>query len=288
MDILINGRQLADAAFRDIESFFFHAEKFSVRREFNSEMRGHAACTGEGTHQRIRLSRDFCDNLINNLDDYIFSLLVVSHELAHYLSFHNTHKDIDSRDSVALEARADNFGGTICITLITFGRATLQLLKRLDPLLTQRSLVHAIGSATGRAYNTLFLTNTSNGYPHAVHRALSMICGYLSFFNRYYGHLPEKWTTWFILTTIRASGIDLHQVGNGILEEADFITKKTYDIHHELQIQQPFMIGGMKPVFGLLLISNFQQSLDQQTVHKEKLDKMIERFEIFSATSFAE
>jgi hypothetical protein len=283
----VTGRELATAAFEDLESFFFHSSKFSVRREFDQGIQTPAKIIGSGDSTRIQLSNDLCNHEHDSLSDLMFTMLVVCHELAHYLNFHNHHRDRDRADTVAIEARADNYGAQIFATLITFGKRTKSVTRRLTPDLNQKILTENIGTAIGRLYTDLYAPNPSPSYPNPAHRAAATMAGLLSFFNRYFGYLPETWTIWFTGTIVQKSGIAertrLEDAANGSEE----IFQRIQEIHQPLQESEPLMRHGVKPPFGLFLYSNFQQTPEERSTHQARLTSMIEEFDIFNPNATA-
>lgn len=280
--ISITGRKLATAAFEDLESFFFKSSKFSVRREFDKGIWTSAKIIGSGDSARIQLSKELCDHQHDSLPDFIFTMLVVCHELAHYLNFHNHHKDRDRTDTIAIEARADNYGAQIFATLITFGKRTKAIASILAPELDQKLLTESIGLAIGKLYTDIYSQNPNPSYPNPVHRAASSMAGLLSFFNRYFGHLPETWSTWFLITIVRKSKFAEQTNIENASHRLEEIIQRIHEIHRSIQANEPLMRHGAKPPFGLFLYSNFQQTLGERAVHQARLANMIEQFKIFN------
>lgn len=285
--VIVTGRELATAAFEDLESFFFHSSKFSVRREFDKGIQTPAKIIGSGGSTRIQLSNDLCNHEHDSLSKFVFTMLVVCHELAHYLNFHNHHCDRDREDTVAIEARADNYGAQIFATLITFGKRTKSLARKLTPDLNQKILTENIGIAIGRLYIDLYAPNPNPSYPNPAHRAAATIAGLLSFFNRYFGHLPEAWTIWFTGTLVKKSEIAERTRLENATNRPEEITQRIQEIHQRLQESEPLMRHGVKPPFGLFLYSNFQQTPEERSTHQARLTSMIEQFEIFNPNAAA-
>lgn len=203
---IISGKSLAESIFQDVERFFYYSKKFRIRRAYDSNMRGHAACAGSGKTMTVRLSSDFCGHNIKNLENLFLSSFVICHEIAHYINFHNTHTDRDNSDSVAIEARADNLGAMVFMVVITLGSETRNLISYFTDHKNGNYLIPYIGKALGTLYSTIFLPNASNKYPEPIHRVRVMVCGFLSFFRRYFGDLPEIFTINFILEILRGRG----------------------------------------------------------------------------------
>jgi len=66
---------------------------------------------------------------VQSVDDAMFFLIIIGHELAHYVNKHLAHTDESKIDSVAIEGWADFFGARIMFTLITYGNQTALLRK---------------------------------------------------------------------------------------------------------------------------------------------------------------
>lgn len=271
----LSGRHIAESAFSDIESFFYHSAKFRVRREYGqSNMKSHAMCSGSGESMRIRLSRDFCEFQVASISDCMFMLIVLSHELAHYLNNHNSHADREKLDSIAIEARADHFGAQIFMTLLTFGNKTKNNIKYYQSDMTQKALVGAIAVAINDAYEKLFKPSKSSMYPEPEHRAMLLIVGCLSFFNRYFRPLPEEFAVWFLITVIRVARFVQDTCGEKQLADGEVIQNRIHEIHSEIESKAKFCLDGVKFVYGYFLSANFDQTAEERKAYKEKLAKM--------------
>lgn len=272
----LSGKQIAESAFSDIESFFYHSAKFSVRREYGqSNMKSHAMCSGSGEKMRIRLSQDFCEFQAASISDYMFMLIVLSHELAHYLNNHNSHSDKEELDSIAVEARADHFGAQIFMTLLTFGNKTQRSIKGYLSDKTQKARIEAIAVAINDAYEKLFEPSASGMYPNPEHRAMLLIVGCLSFFNRYFRPLPEGFAVSFVLTVIRVARFVQNTDAEKQLTDAEVIQNRIQEVHREIESNARFRLDGVKFVYGYFLSANFDQTVEERKSYKEKLDQMI-------------
>lgn len=280
----VTGYELADGAFSDLESFFFHSSKFKIKREMNVQgMRMHASYIGASQNSRIRLSKDFCDFEIDNLKDYFFCLLIVCHELAHYLNYHNSHKDSDEFDSLALEARADNFSGLIFFTLIIFGKNTNRMITNLAGGIEKKKYAQIIGASLRDIHDKIYVPNISDNYPSADHRIMLVICGFMTFFHRYYGVINEDWAVPLISNiAVGAKLNDLIKEDAGNISQAESIDERIRSIHRDLQIKNVFMIDGFKDIFGAILTTNFQQSPNEVAKHRSELRRKISNFSLFN------
>jgi hypothetical protein len=272
----LSGMQIAELAFSDIESFFYHSAKFRVRREYGqNNMKSHAMCSGSGEKMRIRLSQDFCEFQATSISDYMFMLIVLCHELAHYLNNHNSHADKEKLDSIAIEARADHFGAQIFMTILTFGNKTQKSIKDYQSDMTQKALFGAIAVAINDAYEKLFKPSASSMYPDPEHRTMLLIVGCLSFFNRYFRPLPEGFSMSFLITVIRVAKFVQNTDGEKQLSNGEVIQNRIHDVHREIESKARFRLEGVKFVYGYFLSSNFDQTVEERKAYKDKLDKMI-------------
>lgn len=278
----LSGKQIAESAFSDIESFFYHSAKFRVRREYSQgNMNSHALCSGSGDQMRIKLSQDFCRFQSASISDVMFMLIILCHELAHYLNNHNSHADKENLDSIAIEARADHYGAQIFMTLLTFGDNTRKSIKVYQSDITQKALIQAIAVAIKDAYEKLFKPSNSRMYPDPAHRANLLIVGCLSFFNRYFRPLPEAFAVSFLATVIRVAGFPLSTDGEKQIADGEIIQNNIQEIHKKIETEAKFNLDGVKLVYGYFLSSKFDQTVDERRAYREKLDKTIGGWSIF-------
>ena len=279
----MNGREIAESAFLDVESFFYHSAKFKVKREYGqNNMKSPAMCSGSGEKMRIRLSQDFCAFEVSSVSDYMFMLIILSHELAHYLNNHNHYNDKEKLDSIAIEARADHFGAQIFMTLITFGKNTQRDLKTYQEDMTQKALFEAIAVAFNDAYEKLFKPSESISYPDPEHRVMLLIVGCLSFFNRYFRPLPESFAVAFVTSAIKVASFIRNTDGEKQLSASKVIQERIHEIHHEIESQARFRLDGVKYFYGYFLSANFDQTNEDRKAYKAKLDKMVGSWSIMN------
>jgi len=281
--MVMNGRKIAESAFLDVENFFYHSAKFRVKKEYDqNRIKSHATCSGSADSMRIRLSQDFCAFEANSISDYLFILTILSHELAHYLNNHNSYKDKEHLDSIAIEARADHFGAQIFMTLLTFGKNTQRNLRAYELDMTQTALFEAIGEALNDAYEKLFKHAESRRYPDPENRVMLLIAGCLSFFNRYFSPLPEKFTVAFLTAVIRKASFVHNTDGEMQLTNGENIGIRIDEIHKKIESQAGFYLDGVKYFYGYFLSANFDQTIEDRKAHKAKLDKMIGSWSIMN------
>lgn len=290
----ISGRDLANAAFDDIESFFIEETKFRVNRELDTNAILHASCKGKGEKTRICLSKFFCDNQICTFSDFLTSLLVISHELAHYLNYHNEHSDRpDSKDKVAIEARADNFSAIIMHTILFFGDRTISLAKELRDGNGFNYLQTATGKAIRQVHDSFYKTNTSSNYPNATYRVYSVVAGGISFYYRwciFYNKLdPEmirRTALTYALNVMRGGKLTELNNSASAIDNTGEIQGAIFEIHANLQRNHIFMNSGLKQTPGFFLTSNFQKTEDERRAYQEYLEELIGMKEFASQTTY--
>jgi hypothetical protein len=282
----LNGKQIAASAFLDVENFFYHSAKFKIVKEYDQKnMVTHATCSGVENKMRIRLSQDLCCFEAVTIKDYIFVLIIVCHELAHYLNNHNSHRDSENLDSIAIEARADHFGAQILMTLLTFGNNTLRNIAKYQNILTQDILFKAISEAIKDIYDKVFSQGGAKKYPNPEHRAMLLIAGCLSFFNRFYRPLPESITLLFVLTAIRELNFPEYLYDEKQLSEGDIIQDRIHKIHQDILSRFKFKMDGLKYKYGYFLSANFDQTMEERQQYKQQLDNMIANWTILNSVS---
>ena len=269
----ISGRELAEAAFRDVESFVLPSEEFRIYRDLDvPNLLEAATFKSQGVDKWIRLSRDFCAKEMATQAEYCFSLFVVCHEIAHYLNQHNRHRDRDREDSVALEARADNYGAQLLLAIMTFGSHTNANLSASGFDITHRGRVDALGRALGDLYRQLFLQRHHRNYPNPDHRIFSIASGMVAFFYRFNGSITEEWVASFLYPLLKAGRLFTADV-DAAMAPAEQITERIFEVHRSLQETSPNL--AWRPDLAPILNSNFRTTPDQRRAHQEKLETMV-------------
>ena len=269
-------KDVVNALIKDFESFYYNSAKFKIRKEFDSSSRLLASCVGVAERKRIRFSKDFCDFEVKTTDDLFFVAIIVCHEIAHYLNSHSEHKDQESIDFTAFEIWADYFGARIFISSITFGSKMQMLIKRFNSVIDQDKIISSIGRAILDMYESIYLPTTDKKYPSAIERVLIFNAGSTSFFYRLYGELTPQFSTKFILTILKESGLtnkasEYHRSPDEELK----IQKKIIDMHKTLQGNDASITKGLKPEYYPFLTTNYIQSPQETKDNREKLYKQI-------------
>jgi hypothetical protein len=253
-----NGKFVADAILKDIESFFLSSAKFSIRREFNSLGRLPVSFKGRGDQARITLSKDFCEHKINNIDELFVEMIILCHEVAHYLNKHNEHKNINKIDVTAIEAWADYFGARIFLTAITYGKKCRALIQRFMITIEYDAVLCAIGRALSKMYQSIYLPNTDRRYLPAIERVGVFNAGVISFFYRLHGNLKPAWTIYVLRKLLNeANLVQIYAAHNTNWDNQEEITRISSEIHQAIQGIDIAITKGLKPCYVRFLVTNY-------------------------------
>ncbi|WP_290499445.1 hypothetical protein [Alcanivorax sp.] len=278
---MITGKNVADAVFLDLESFFFYASKFKVAREYTDQARENASYVGSGNNARIKMSGELRNYDANSLARVFLVAIVVCHECAHYLNRHNDFVDNDEMDFMAIENWADYFGARIFGVIITFGKNTQKIMKKIDPQLDQEMVLKEIGGALGDIYRHIYLQNTDPRYSPAIDRVRLFNAGFTSFFYRLFGELKPGFTVDVLLKIGRAASLS-DELGTKDVawDKQSAAAKKMGQIHQKIQGKQPAITLGLKPRYIPLLVTNYHLSGDEIKANKQILMNQVERIGI--------
>lgn len=181
----ITGQNLFEAVREDIETFFSLKKGFKVLAEFGGAK---ITCTGTGDRCRILLSSDFCKSEILDADRLHFSLLVICHELAHYLHKHNEHRDENNLETRSIEDWADFFGAKIMMSVITFGKKTREIYESFSENSNSGNRINSMGNALALLAATFYNIN-SEKYSNRLSRVGFSVAGINSFLDTYLGNI---------------------------------------------------------------------------------------------------
>lgn len=265
----IIGKEVANCAFLDIERAFQPSAGFRVRREWSVAMHSRVAFTGAGQASRIRVSQQVCDFQIQSLSDYFNVLLMVCHELAHYLNRHNDHQDASDQDSKALETWADFYGMRLFMYLTTFRTRTRQALMDQFGEPKQDVYLKAIGRSLSEVYQEIYLGSPSDRYPAPHERVLIVAAGVLSFFRRLYGELKPTWSMYVLLTILREDNL-LSRVGGHASDtsEHERIAALAMEIQTSLQGDERQITPGLKRLWEPLIGTGFGLTAEQVAANR--------------------
>ncbi|TMP59331.1 hypothetical protein CWB77_14035 [Pseudoalteromonas sp. S1610] len=266
----IKARTLIQSAILDMRSFFHKGKSPKFNVELGSRaMREHACFSGTQSKAKICFSKDFCSFPINTIDDYNFILMIVSHELAHYLHKHNEHKDSNTHDTKSIESYADFFGARILMTLITFGPNCRTHLLEIVPTPHSGKLLNSIGQALSRLAETIFDTK-SGMYSNRITRIGYCAAGITSFLDAYNQNFDYK-RSMDVLTRLYSQG----SLRDWIIDEKEAfhldedIVEKVNIIHNNIQGERPSITSGLKSDFLNFIDTSYQVEPKLRQLYKE-------------------
>lgn len=223
---------LINAIISDFESFFCDLK---VEKELFSSGLEHVSFKGSRNRCYIRFSKDFCNYEIDSKDKAFFYLIVISHELAHYLNKHHLIKTPEDYDNKLLESWADFYGGRITLTIYSFGK---NFLSRVESFISMESSMNdklgCLVSGINEFYDFI-KDDTSKRYFNPIERTYLIIGGFLSFWYRYHDYEFEGIYLIYFLKKINREIIESKfPVDVPTDEQFD----KLYSFHAEVQYNQ--------------------------------------------------
>ena len=264
----LTGKDVIQHAISDIEGLFKTSARVKIKIELNANQREHIMFSGSSSetgattnNARIRFSQDVCAMPIFSADDAMFLLVIICHEVAHYLNKHHRHIDDNDKavsDGKTIETWADFFGGLILMTIITSGKKTHTMLNKLGVDNDQNKMLESLGLAISRVYQAIYIPNISKHYLPPIQRVSVLLSSFTSFFKRLFNKFDPSWDA-YVLTTIlgHADLMDAY-----IQQEADFnelkvIRDQSISIHQTIQQQATAVTQGLKPKFEPILRTNY-------------------------------
>ena len=252
------------AAISDVESFYEKKYSFKVRYKLHEDDYSyqHASIYGAREKSFIRFSSDCCNKRVENIKDFFVALIIVCHELAHYLNHHNYYASPESEDSRLIEAWADRFGMSIFMTLITYGTTTRNLAEAVGLPAHSGERLDEIGKAFEYMARYLY-NNDSEKYHSRLARIMHVAAGVNSFLECYWGDniLTRAYDVYTRIYT-SANLIDLVKKDF----EKDNSSKDNFDkvrtIHLRLQGDRDAITLGLKEQYRLFIDTSFVKSKD--------------------------
>ncbi|CDT05017.1 MULTISPECIES: hypothetical protein [Vibrio] len=262
-------KNLIVSAMEDIDTFFYDEVEFTVKYELDCNDLGIAAVRSVGDQARIYFSKDLCNFEVDSVERFLFVLFIVSHELAHFVSFHHMHNDQEKLDSVSIESRADFFGAQIALTLMTFGKSIHGLLQKYNlnnenKGIEPKTIINAIFSLNEQ----VFVNNTSLRYPTSQYRVMSMLAACIAFFSVYSTEHEQKFDIWFVRELSKSKNLAKLPLIDEYEDTISIISSRLDDIHKKLQWENPVSIGGIKFEYAPYLTINY--ILPDEFISKQK------------------
>lgn len=240
----ITGKDLFDAIAHDIKAFFSGRSGFEVKVEYVGM---NPKCRGVGGNCRICLPIEFRDLHISDAAELDFWLLVLGHEMAHYLNRHNdfnANAEEETFEKRAMEDWADVFGAKVMMTLITYGDRVGQIYTSFPENIDFDGRYAAMSKAFAKLAATFYATASARYSPRMV-RIGSGVAGIMSFVDRFAGNL----------NVLRSVGImnriylspDLKPLFEAESMEFPESVDAIADVHQRIQGLAPAITEGLAP-----------------------------------------
>ena len=268
-------------AISDFENFYEPKFRFSVNFQFENS-REIAKISGNAERSVIIFDKFSTGEKINSLDDVLLCILIVGHELAHYVNRHMSHIDKNKKDSVVIESWADYFGARITFTILTYGENISNLVAALTSVpfakaapfaWRQDYILRTMGRALLRAYETLYRpTDASGRYLKSPLRTYNFLAGVTSFFYRSMGQLNENWL-FYVYKRMGCDGYladTVYDPNVGFVEQEHF--DRTRKIHVGIQGKGKRSITkGVKRIYRNLISTDYVDDPRKRYKAKERI-----------------
>lgn len=255
-------------AIEDLESFYKKEYSYNIKVNYSDNLRQHASIIGKNDNSTIRFSNDCCKQGVNDSKDLFVALLIVCHELAHYLNHHNYFSSIEDEDNRVIEAWADNFGSKIFMVLITYGVNTTNLCKTFNVPNDAGERIDLIGCAFEKLC-TMFYNNESKKYHYRIERMMHICAGISSFLQFYWGRFDLQLTIDIYLRLYSSSGMyKIIKADHIFFPLSNDNFDKVIDIHFPLQNNQPAITLGLKKMYRKYIDTAFVKDVSTANDYK--------------------
>jgi hypothetical protein len=276
------------SAISDFETFFTSVSNFKVNFELRN-INLPAKIVG-GTDGSVLLFDKFsAGNEIESLDDVMLILVIIGHELAHYVNKHNSHIDETKDDSISIEGWADYFGARVTFALITYGPNISKLIANLTAVpfakpasfaWRQSLILGAMSRALLRAYEALYKPGDASGrYLKSDLRIYNFLAGVTSFFYRDSGELNED----LLLYVYKRLVFD-NKLAEMVYDPREgFVCQDYFDrirnIHVGIQGDgKKFITAGLKIEYWNLMGTSYIDDPAQRMRSKERISKQFQKW----------
>lgn len=260
------------AAISDLESFYDPSYKFKVNFEFYHDNGMHpASIVGRDEKSLLRFTSDACELEIKNHTDFLFGLLVVCHELAHYIHRHNYYTTPNLEAYRLIEAWADMQGMKLLLLLFTSGNETNKLLFEIKFPTDIDRFLEEIGKTFSFTATNLF-NNSSPKYHRRIERIMHCAAGVNSFLDAHHNKKSLS-RSLIVYSKIYNSG------GLTWLISAEFnvenLTKDDFEslrsIHFEIQNGKSAITPGLKEEYKKYIETSFPPTNFEMVSNKKKI-----------------
>ncbi|CAI1571321.1 Uncharacterised protein [Serratia liquefaciens] len=248
-------------AIKDLESFYKEEYDFSVKVNYSDNLWQHASIVGKNENSTIRFSKDCCARKVTDSTELFVALLIVCHELAHYLNHHNYYSSTSNEDNRIIEAWADNFGSKIFMVLITYGSNIIRMREIFSVPSDAGERINLIGTAFKNICN-MFYSNESKKYHYRVERMMHICAGISSFLQFYWGKLDLQLTLDIYLRLYKNSGMyDMIETDYHSFPVSNDDFNKVIDIHKPLQNGNAAITLGLKRKYRKYIDTSFVEDI---------------------------
>lgn len=249
------------AAISDIESFYDPRYNFNVNVDFYDDNGMHpASIVGSGKNSKIRFTTDACELEVLTDTDFLFGLLIVCHELAHYINRHNYYKTPNHEAHRLIEAWADMMGMKILLLLFIQGEEVNKLLYERKFPTSINYFLEQIGKTFSFTAKYLF-SNSSSKYHRRIERVMHCAAGVNSFLDSFYNNRSMSRSLNVYSTIYTCGGLDWlisSEFNNGDLTKDDF--EFLLAIHREIQGKECAITPGLKKEYRKYIDTSFCSS----------------------------
>lgn len=252
--IPVTAAAVAEQAVEDFISFYDQAAGFQLRLGFSGTTL--ARCVGIGPKGGIVMSEDFKSQPVESLEDLAFVLLILGHEVAHYVHLHNAAEQLTSIDDRSLEDWADFYGAKVMMTLTTCGNRTGPLFKRLKGTASVDDVYVGIGNVLAKLAQSVF-PSSSSSYSNPLTRVGHYICGILSFVDAMEGMKSLERSIAIQRLLCRNDNLKRLMIEQGQAYLTDNTPDRSMAIHRGLQQTSAGITPGLQPEFERFLRTCF-------------------------------
>lgn len=256
----VTAAEVAEQAVEDFVSFYNPAAGFQLRLGFRGTTL--ARCVGIGASGGIVMSEDFKSQPVESLEDLAFVLLILGHEVAHYVHLHNAAEQLPSVDNRSLEDWADFYGAKVMMTLTACGSRTGPLFQRLQGTASVDEAYVEIGNALAKLAHSVFPTSSSS-YSTPLTRVGHYVCGILSFVDAMGGTKNLARSVAIQRLLYRNHLLHRLMIEQGQTYLKDDTPDRSLAIHRGLQPTSAGITPGLEPEFEHFLRTSFDNDDDR-------------------------
>ena len=258
----ITGKDLFQAVALDVRTFFPNRSDFDIKVEYKGM---YPSCKGAGPKTRICLPPEFEKTEISTADDFHFWLIVLGHEIAHYLNRHNdfnkpTHES--ALETNAIEDWADFFGTKLMMTIITFGPLTGPFYRLYPENKCYDTRLGSMANAFAKLVNSFYNTSSSR-YSTRTTRVGNCVAGICSFLDKHqdgmnvvrsFGVMQRIYLSAGLSTVIRTEPMRF-------LEDIS----TTVEVHQAIQGLAPAITDGLRADLVPFIGMNFATTSEERS-----------------------